>query len=102
MRVRHRIPSIFNLSMVDVLCCALGCVILLSLLNLRQAKEYKITAGKVEEERDSANKLLSRTDARLAELERERESILGQVATQTAAIRDLEGRLKAAGRQLTS
>ena len=38
MRVRHRIPSIFNLSMVDVLCCALGCVILLWLLNLRQGE----------------------------------------------------------------
>jgi predicted nucleic acid-binding Zn-ribbon protein len=36
---RHRIPSIFNLSMVDVLCCALGCVILLWLLNLRQARQ---------------------------------------------------------------
>ena len=33
MRIRHRIPSIFNLSMVDVLCCALGCVILLWLVN---------------------------------------------------------------------
>ncbi len=33
MRVRHKIPSIFNLSMVDVLCCALGCVILLWLIN---------------------------------------------------------------------
>jgi hypothetical protein len=39
MATRHRIPSIFNLSMVDVLCCALGCVILLWLLNLRQAKQ---------------------------------------------------------------
>src|SRR5690349_7327721 len=39
MATRHRIPSIFNLSMVDVLCCALGCVILLWLLNLRQARQ---------------------------------------------------------------
>jgi predicted nucleic acid-binding Zn-ribbon protein len=39
MRVRHRIPSIFSLSMVDVLCCALGCVILLWLLNARQHEE---------------------------------------------------------------
>src|SRR5438309_7727374 len=40
MRVHHRVPSIFTLSMVDVLCCALGCVILLWLLNLREAKEH--------------------------------------------------------------
>lgn len=38
MKIRHRIPTIFNLSMVDVLCCALGCVILLWLLNLREFK----------------------------------------------------------------
>ena len=41
MRVRHRIPSIFNLSMVDVLCCSLGCVILLWLINLRDAKQHQ-------------------------------------------------------------
>jgi predicted nucleic acid-binding Zn-ribbon protein len=37
MRTRHRIPSIFNLSMVDVLCCALGCIILLWLVKARDA-----------------------------------------------------------------
>src|SRR5262245_50740598 len=45
MATRHRIPSIFNLSMVDVLCCALGCVILLWLINLRSAKEHEDTAA---------------------------------------------------------
>jgi predicted nucleic acid-binding Zn-ribbon protein len=49
MRTRHRIPTIFNLSMVDVLCCALGCVILLWLLNLREAKRQTDEAGKAEE-----------------------------------------------------
>src|SRR5437879_6187391 len=39
MRIRHRVPTIFNLSMVDVLCCALGCVILLWLLNQRAARD---------------------------------------------------------------
>jgi hypothetical protein len=39
MRVRHRIPSLFSLSMVDVLCCALGCVILLWLLNAKQHED---------------------------------------------------------------
>src|SRR5262245_47164401 len=33
MRTRHRPPSIFNMSMLDVLCCALGASILLMLLN---------------------------------------------------------------------
>lgn len=45
MRTRHRIPTIFNLSMVDVLCCALGCVILLWLVNFREAKRRALAAG---------------------------------------------------------
>jgi von Willebrand factor type A domain len=45
MQSRHRIPTIFNLSMVDVLCCALGCVILLWLVNLREAKRRAKAAG---------------------------------------------------------
>jgi hypothetical protein len=45
MRPHHRIPSIFNLSMVDVLCCALGCVILLWLVNFREAKRKSVAAG---------------------------------------------------------
>src|SRR5260370_32722955 len=57
MRTRHRIPSIFNLSMVDVLCCALGCVILLWLLNLRDAKERAQLA-----ERASAELVQARSD----------------------------------------
>ena len=59
MPIRHRIPSIFNLSMVDVLCCALGCVILLWLLNLRGAKQRADAAGEAE-------KLLAATRADLA------------------------------------
>jgi hypothetical protein len=41
MRVRHRIPSIFSLSMVDVLCCALGCFILLWLVGAKQSADKK-------------------------------------------------------------
>lgn len=38
MRTRHRIPTIFTLSMLDVFCCALGCAIFLWLWNDRLAK----------------------------------------------------------------
>src|SRR5262249_27890367 len=48
MRIRHRIPSIFNLSMVDVLCCALGCVILLWLLNLKDARQRALMASETD------------------------------------------------------
>jgi von Willebrand factor type A domain len=57
MQVRHRVPSIFSLAMVDVLCCALGCVILLWLLTLRQAKAHEDTAE--EQNRNTAEMLQS-------------------------------------------
>jgi hypothetical protein len=49
MRIRHRIPSIFNLSMVDVLCCALGCVILLWLVNLKDARQRAVQASETDQ-----------------------------------------------------
>src|SRR6516165_1204138 len=49
MRTRHRIPSIFNLSMVDVLCCALGCVILLWLVNLKDARQRALLASETDQ-----------------------------------------------------
>lgn len=64
MQTRHRIPTIFNLSMVDVLCCALGCVILLWLLNLREAKQRAEAAGQFES-------ALAKTKDDLQERERE-------------------------------
>jgi uncharacterized coiled-coil DUF342 family protein len=60
MRVRHRIPSIFSLSMVDVLCCALGCVILLWLMNLRVAREHEDEAA---QQKQKAARLLEDTQA---------------------------------------
>jgi hypothetical protein len=46
MKTRHRIPAVFNLSMVDVLCCALGSVLLLWLLNSRLATTRAKEASK--------------------------------------------------------
>jgi hypothetical protein len=62
MRVRHKIPSVFSLSMVDVLCCALGCVILIWLLNSKMSADEAADAEKernhlLDEARD--NKLKS-------------------------------------------
>src|SRR5579864_9274363 len=50
MRIRHRVPTLFTLSMLDVFCCALGCVIFLWLYNEKLAKERFIKAGKTQEE----------------------------------------------------
>ncbi|MHB1424056.1 MAG: vWA domain-containing protein [Gemmataceae bacterium] len=77
MRVRHRIPSIFNLSMVDVLCCALGCVILLWLINLREAREHE----------ENAEEQQQRIGAELAGLRAERDKAVSRT-------RQLETRLE--------
>jgi hypothetical protein len=65
MRTRHKIPTIFNLSMVDVLCCALGCVILLWLVNFREAKRKAAVAGETSsiltETRSQLNAALAET-----------------------------------------
>ena len=65
MRTRHRTPSIFNLSMVDVLCCALGCVILLWLLNLKDAKQRALAVGETTDRLKMAQSTLDLTAANL-------------------------------------
>ena len=45
MKLRYRMPTIFSIYMVDVLCCALGCVILLWLINFREAKNRATAAS---------------------------------------------------------
>jgi len=74
MQVRHRIPTIFNISMVDVLCCALGCVILLWLLNLREAKQETVTAGKTREQLKATQTVLDETASRRDQLQRNLEA----------------------------
>ena len=39
MRVRHKQPTLVSMWMLDVFCCALGCVTLLFLLNSRMASD---------------------------------------------------------------
>jgi predicted nucleic acid-binding Zn-ribbon protein len=80
MGTRHRIPTIFNLSMVDVLCCALGCVILLWLLNLRDAKQRADAASLTDQ-------LLGRTRSRLTEFE-QRAATTEELLRQTTDDRD--------------
>src|SRR5262245_5934115 len=100
MRTRHRIPSIFNLSMVDVLCCALGCVILLWLLNLRNAHEQAGQATQTDErftvtqqdlaaavqERDGLRSRLDETAGRLTDLTAQHRALQGRFDDATAML----------------
>ncbi len=103
MRTRHRIPSIFNLSMVDVLCCALGCVILLWLVNLRDAKQKAAQAGQSDEQvralhaqiADLTGKYTA-AQADLDESNRRADTLRGQLAAAEAEGRDTASQLKKA------
>ena len=41
---RHKIPTIFNIYMLDVICCALGCVVLLWQVSHQEAEEQTASA----------------------------------------------------------
>jgi hypothetical protein len=105
MRIRHKVPSIFSLSMVDVLCCALGCVILIWLLNAKQSEDEaderreELTTLRLRAEADQAesSKLLAasraeytRAGTRLAQLLDERRKATARALALEGRIRDLE------------
>ena len=60
MRIRPKPPSLVSMWMLDVFCCALGCVTLLWLLNTREARDNAKRAG-------SAIELLQETQSELAD-----------------------------------
>jgi chromosome segregation ATPase len=85
MQKKHRMPNLFNIYMIDVLCCALGCIIFLWLANMREAKMIE---EKLQEQtallEDEKTKALSERD-----LARSNVALLGQ------KVMDLQGQLKA-------
>jgi hypothetical protein len=105
MRVRHRIPSIFNLSMVDVMCCALGCVILLWLINLREAKHHEESAEEqhrqttleltgIRDERDRAYGMLMELESQVKSAKEDKNDLQNRLSLQLAEAADLSQRLK--------
>jgi hypothetical protein len=44
MLLRHKVPTIFNIYMLDVICCALGCVILLWQVSHQEAEKQTASA----------------------------------------------------------
>jgi hypothetical protein len=61
MRVRHKPPTLVSMWMLDVFCCALGCVTLLFLLNSRMAADA-VTANRAAlVDLDTADKKLAAT-----------------------------------------
>src|SRR5437870_3308602 len=56
MKIRHKIPAVFSIYMVDVLCCALGCVILLWQLYHHESEEQTAKNDVITKKNDEFSK----------------------------------------------
>ncbi len=74
MQVRHRIPTIFSIYMVDVLCCALGCVVLLWQVYYNEAETQTAEARTQKEAAETVLRDLLKTTG-------EKESLSGKNKT---------------------
>ncbi|MFO0816224.1 MAG: VWA domain-containing protein [Gemmatales bacterium] len=86
MRQRHRIPSIFSMSMLDVLCCALGAVILLMLLNFVTAYNKAQALTVTETELKKSNSLNKDNQANL-------QLVRSDLATSLDLVEQLKGQV---------
>lgn len=111
MRTRHRIPSIFNLSMVDMMCCSLGCVIIMWLVNLQdtskqvnaaeeKANSIVVQLSEAERDRERAQKELEKLNAALALMEQEKSRIEGRVADYSRNVTNLQNEKKTLEEQM--
>src|SRR5262245_33421331 len=75
MQVRHRIPTIFSIYMVDVLCCALGCVVLLWQLYHYESEEQSARARESLASEHAANDKLTRAQLAISSLHSEVEGL---------------------------
>src|SRR5262245_48965217 len=68
MQTRHRVPTVFTLYMVDVFCCALGCIILLWLVNAREARRRGAAYGETAKQLADVRVRLASADGELTAL----------------------------------
>jgi len=96
MKLRHKLPSVFGLYMVDVLCCSLGCVILLWLFNdyknalqSRQIAEQKDRLARLSEDQERREKDLVRTRTDLADREKQASRLGSELMTRQIELEKL-------------
>jgi VWA domain-containing protein len=89
---RHKIPTIFNIYMLDVICCALGCVILLWQVSHQEAVEQTVAAKEAH-----ADAVKQSTDAHAARKKAEKTTIdLLAVSSEASEWREKHERLTVA------
>src|SRR3954471_13237830 len=92
MRTRHRMPMIFSLSMMDVFCCTLGCVILLWLINQREAMLRTRAASQVSEKLSASEQQRGQLNTLLDDLDRQLAAARADLAARTAELAAARGR----------
>jgi septal ring factor EnvC (AmiA/AmiB activator) len=80
MQARHRVPTVFTLYMVDVLCCALGCVIFLWFLKIHEARNQEQVAEQREKESAQVSSRLAQTRTDLDAVTKQREAVRQRLA----------------------
>jgi hypothetical protein len=88
MKVRHKQPTLVSMWMLDVFCCALGCVTLLFLLESRKAGDESVKARAEAEKNKSAlvslQNIQKQLDAALTELKDTKIKLLSEEAGRAA------------------
>src|ERR1041385_99917 len=80
MRPRHRIPSIFNLYMLDVMCGALGAVVILWMYKEDQAKTLAASEQQLSAIEKELRHLLDAEQAKVARLSESEKKLLADLA----------------------
>ena len=87
MRVRHKTPTLVSMWMLDVFCCALGCVTLLWLLNTREAGDISAAAKSAQSDLVRARSDLKAALTVLDSTQLRLNSDIQQLTTDLAAVR---------------
>lgn len=87
MQSRHRVPTVFSIYMLDVICCALGCVILLWQVSHQEAEQQSAAAEtarhdyeKAARETRSASDEVTKLSADLADAARRYDALSADLA----------------------
>jgi predicted nucleic acid-binding Zn-ribbon protein len=88
MRIHHKQPTLVSMWMLDVFCCALGCVSLLFLLNSRMAGDEAQKNKAAVLDLDAARQKLQATLGELEHLKLKLDSDTKQYTAQLAALRN--------------
>jgi hypothetical protein len=105
MQSRNRIPTIFNIYMLDVICCALGCVILLWQIKYNEAEQQTAAAQKAQDDLKKAGAEVYSVSAEVEALRKaleesqKKSTLLSTQLEDTAKERDEVSRLVALSRK---